>query len=129
MKRGIRSLFCLLGLLLLWCPLCAAEDERAFVDARDDMGYYVYTDSISYTSDHEATADIAVVKPANDCMFVYSTHFDWAAGTYQIINARVFRYDTKALLSESYTSLDARPYGDSSPMKSIVDYIYSHPQG
>lgn len=129
MRQYVRRLFLVLGLMLMLTSVCSAEENMCFVDARNDTGYYVDTDTISADSDHEYTANIAVIKADTNRMYVYQTHFDFNAMTYQILNAEVMAYDTKTVLGTSGTSLSVRHYGIASPMKSIVDYIYAFQHG
>ena len=77
----------------------------------------------------EGTKIIAVIKADTNRMFVYQTHFDFSAMTYQIMNTQVMAYDTKTVLGTSDTPLSIRHYGMASPMKSIVDYIYAFQHG
>ena len=117
---------CLLG------SVCFAVDlddrDLEFVDARDGTGYYVDVYSLNFTSDHEVTAAVAMVKARTNRMFLYTIHFDTAAATYQILDSEVMRYDTKELIGGSSQPLPASGYGISSPMRAIVDYIYSLPR-
>ena len=62
MRQYVRRLFLVLGLMLMLTSVCSAEENMCFVDARNDTGYYVDTDTISADSDHEYTANIAVIK-------------------------------------------------------------------
>jgi len=126
----MRKVFLMVGLVMLFgSSVCLAVDlgdaDLQFVDMRDDTGYYVDVNSIVYTNDHELTADVAMIKPLTNRMFLYGIHFDSTAATYQILNSKVMRYDTKEQISGSNQALPPSAYGDNSPMKNIVDYIYS----
>ena len=132
MIQRIQKILLLTGTTLwLLGSVCFAVDlddlDLEFVDARDGTGYYVDVDSLNFTSDHEVTACVAMVKSRTNRMFLYSIHFDTAAATYQIMNSRVMRYDTKEPIGGSDQPLPASGYGIASPMRAIVDYIYNQP--
>ena len=129
MRHYIRQLLLIFGCMLLMTPACMAEEDMRFVDARESTGYYVDADSVSVDSDHEYTADIAVVKADSNRRFVYKTHFDYNAMTYQILSSSVQTYDTKEVIGASDVPISARHYALGSPMKAIVDYIYAVQHG
>lgn len=111
--------------LLLLSPAAMAERARSFVDAENHTGYYVYTDSISWDSDHEVTADVVMIRADSNRMFVYQTRFDTDATSCQFMNSRVYRYDTQKLLMQSDTPLAPRVYTPSSPLQQVADYLVS----
>ena len=83
-------------LLFLASTVCFAEDEgRRFVDARGDTGYFVDVTTISIDSNHEYTADVAIIKAKENRLFSYRMHFDFAARTYQILRSATMTYDTR----------------------------------
>ncbi len=112
-----------LCLIVLLSPVCQAERSRSFVDAVDHTGYYVYTDSIEWSSDHEVVVDVAMIKADTNRMFVYHTRFDTAAAACQFLTSAVYSYDKKKLLLQSDTPLPARAYTPTSPLQNVVDYL------
>lgn len=117
-------------LLLLASSLCFAEDEgRRFVDARDGTGYFVDVTTISIDSNHEYTANVAIVKAKENRMFSYRMHFDFAARTYQILRSSTMTYDTREVSQRTTTPAPAAPYVTGSPMAAIVDYLYAWQRG
>jgi uncharacterized repeat protein (TIGR04076 family) len=131
MQHIIRPAVPIFLLLLLAMQTCFAEvgEDMRFVDARGNTGYYVNPSTISVDSDHEYTAQIAVVKAGRNREFLYYTHFDYAARTYQILNAAVCEYDTGKVLEKDDAATDPRGYSSFSAMQSIVDYIYALENG
>lgn len=129
MRQHIQRIVLLAGLLLMIASVCSADEGMRFVDARNATGYYVDTSSISVDSDHEYTAEVAVIKADTNRMFVYQTHFDFNAMTYQVLDSKVMAYDTKTVIGASSLPLSVRHYGLSSPMKSVVDFIYAYQHG
>lgn len=110
--------------LLLVATPCLAADFR-FVDASGYTGYYVDASSVSYENVAVCTAEVAVVKADRNRMFRYTMRFDRGYARYQILGSEVVRYDTKEVLSKSGAETAKHPYGVSSPMREIVDYIYN----
>lgn len=123
LHKPYRILITTICLLVLLSSVCLAERPRSFVDAVDHTGYYIYTDTIAWNSDHEVTADVAMIKANTNRMFVYRTKFDTAAATCQFLTSAVYRYDTKKLLMQSNEPLTVRPYTPTSPLKTVVDYL------
>lgn len=129
MLQRIKLFFLLCSLAVLFCSQdCQAAELNGcpltFIDSRGDTGYYIDSSSISYDTDTESTAVIAIIKVRTSRMFVYTAHFDAGAGTYQLLNSSIYDYDTKEELSTSDQYSPPRPYGAYSPMQEVVDYIY-----
>ena len=117
-------------LLFLASTVCFAEDEgRRFVDARGDTGYFVDVTTISIDSNHEYTADVAIIKAKENRLFSYRMHFDFAARTYQILRSATMTYDTREVSQSVKTPLPAAPYVPGSPIAAIVDYLYAWQRG
>ncbi len=117
-------------LLLLVSSLCFAEDEgRRFVDARGGTGYFVDVTTISIDSDHEYTANVAIIKAKENQLFSYRMHFDFAAHTYQILRSATMTYDTREVSQRVTTPGLPAPYVPGSPIAAIVDYLYAWQRG
>lgn len=117
-------------LLFLASTVCFAEDEgRRFVDARGATGYFVDVTTISVDSNHEYTADVAIIKAKENRLFSYRMHFDFAARTYQILRSATMTYDTREVLQSVTSAAPAAPYVPGSPIAAIVDYLYAWQRG
>ena len=117
-------------LLFLASTVCFAEDEgRRFVDARDGTGYFVDVTTVSIDSNHEYTADVAIIKAKENRLFSYRMHFDFAARTYQILRSATMTYDTREVSQSVKMPLPAAPYVPGSPIAAIVDYLYAWQRG
>ena len=107
-------------LLLLANSVCFAGDEgRRFVDVT----------TISIDSNHEYTADVAIIKAKENRLFSYRMHFDFAARTYQILRSATMTYDTREVSQSVKTPLPATQYVPGSPIAAIVDYLYAWQRG
>ena len=117
-------------LLVLASSMCFAEDEgRRFVDARGDTGYFVDVTTVSIDSDHEYTADVAIIKAKENRLFSYRMHLDFAARTYQILRSATMTYDTREVLRTVATAAPPALYVPGSPIAAIVDYLYAWQRG
>lgn len=122
---GIKKTAALLFLVLsLMSSVCLAEDMQ-FVDANGATGYYVDADSLTFESDTVVNARIAVKKAVTNRMFLYTMKFDAGARLYCILDSQVIQYDTKEVLESRVGPNVPMPYGDMSPMNTIVEYIFS----
>ena len=110
--------------LLLLAGTCSAADME-FVDAQGYTGYYVDASSVTYESTAVCNATIAVIKADRNRMFRYTMRFNRGVGQYRILSSEVLAYDTKTVLSQSGAEVYSHPYAGSSPMKTIVDFIYN----
>ncbi len=120
-----KKIICLLAVLLLGlCPLASAEDMR-FVDAEGFTGYYVDAETIYISPEGDISeAWVAVVKADRNRRYLYRMRFDSKKETYEIFNSEVQAYDTREVLERSDLWRAPRHYGISSPLHSIVSYIY-----
>ena len=110
--------------------MCFAEDEgRRFVDARGDTGYFVDVTTVSIDSDHEYTADVAIIKAKENRLFSYRMHLNFAARTYQILRSATMTYDTREVLRNVATAAPPALYVPGSPIAAIVDYLYAWQRG
>ena len=103
--------------------VCNAAEDMRFVDAEDDTGYYVDAASIVRVSDTERDAVVAVIKAAENRLYLYHTRFNRQSGTYRIFSAQVEVYDTKEVLRTTQGMDVPLVYTPASPMRSIVDFI------
>jgi hypothetical protein len=67
---------------------------------------------------------VAVVKANQNKRYLYRMRFDRGHETYEILSSEVQAYDTKEVLEKNNFGRMPRHYGISSPMNSIVNYIY-----
>ena len=131
MRKTIRAIYMAAALLLTMSAICLAEPDcladadLQFVDARGNTGYYADMNSRAFDNDHEVTAQIAVVRADDNHMFVYRTHFNRQAKTYQILSSIVLKYDTKEQLSASDVPMAVLRYADGSPMQNVAEYIFN----
>ena len=96
-----------------------------FVDAVGDTGYYVDANSVAYEAYSLVDARIAVKKAAANRMYVYAMQFNRLKHTYRIYASQVIQYDTKEILESKDTGDAAKFYGPTSPLNSIVDYLFN----
>ena len=99
------------------------------MDARGDTGYFVDVTTVSIDSNHEYTADVAIIKAKENRLFSYRMHFDFAARTYQILRSATMTYDTREVSQSVKTPTPAAPYVPGSPIAAIVDYLYAWQRG
>lgn len=123
--QKIVPVLCTVWLLLSSVCFAAATDMR-FVDAVDDVGYYVDVNSVNIISDDEAEAAVEIIIPIRNRLYIYKMHFNRAASTYQILTLAEFRYDTREKLYGSDQPLATKMYGAASPINSVVDFIYNN---
>ena len=124
MQRFTAGSFLLaIALFIACCGVCEAAEDMRFVDAEDDTGYYVDAASIARVSDTEFDAVVAVIKVAENRLYLYHMRFNHQAGTYRIFDARVEVYDTKEILRTMQGMDTPQVYTPASPMRGIVDFI------
>ena len=125
----------LLLLLFALSSACLAAEDMQFVDADGATGYYVDVNSIAYSTVSEGenenavsyevvNARVAVIKANINRRFVYLMQFNKSKGTYQIMASKVQAYDTKEIVETRDVPNPALPYSETSPMHTIVDFIY-----
>lgn len=115
-------------LMLAFSSVCLAE-HMSFVDSEGATGYYVDVDSIvvmpaGATSENICDATTAVVKVRENRRYLYKMQFDRGLNKYRIFETTVQVYDTKKVLENRWNPTGWQPYGLSSPMHAIVEYIY-----
>ena len=120
--------------LLALSAACSAEDMH-FVDADGATGYYVDADTIviapagAVMKDgspdwHISDASVAVVKAHENRRYIYKAQFDCEHKKYRIFETIVQAYDTKDVLQDEWRPTAWLAYGASSPMRTMVDFIY-----
>lgn len=124
-----------LALLLVMSPFCLAGENIQFVDANGATGYYVDVNTISYETETEGehssevvNARVFVVKARQNRRFIYDIRFNREKTTYQILSSVVQTYDTKEVVESHPGMAPPAPYGLTSPMHTIVDFIYAQPR-
>ena len=129
----------LLLLLAALNSVCLAAEDMQFVDADGATGYYVDVDSIAYGTVSEGenesavsyevvNARVAVIKANMNRRFVYLMQFNKSKGFYQILASKVQKYDTKEVVETRDNPTPPLPYSETSPMHTIVDFIYEQPR-
>ena len=137
--KAKRILPLLLLLLFALSSACLAAEDMQFVDADGATGYYVDVNSIAYSTVSEGenenavsyevvNARVAVIKANINRRFVYLMQFNKSKGTYQIMASKVQAYDTKEIVETRDVPNPALPYSETSPMHTIVDFIYEQPR-
>lgn len=138
MKLG-RILPLFLGVWLLASTTVFAENMQ-FVDAVGPTGYYVDVDSISYSTTTEmqpnnakktyelVQAQVAVIKARTNRRYIYQMQFNKEKMVYRILSATVQAYDTKNILERIEEVSPELPFVASSPMQTVVDFIYEQPR-
>ena len=122
----LKKIICLMALLAACqCPPAFAEDMR-FVDADGATGYYVDVSTISIggPENNISEAGVAVVKANQNRRYLYRMRFDRGLETYEVLSSEVQAYDTRKVLEKNSFGRLPQRYGLSSPMHSIVAYIY-----
>jgi len=124
MKRILPLVF---AAMMVFSSVAMAAEDMRFVDANGATGYYVDVATISFKDTNVVDADIAVIKAKENRRFIYAVEFDREKSTYQISRSTVQAYDTKETIETSTETGGPQPYGASSPMKSMVDFIFQFP--
>ena len=138
MKLG-RILPLLLG-LLFWGSTSVFAENMQFVDAVGPTGDYVDVDSLSYSTVSEWQPDnttkeyelvqarVAVIKARTNRRYIYLMQFNRDKRVYHILASKVQAYDTKQTLEESGDQHLDLPFVETSPMQTVVDFIYEQPR-
>lgn len=125
----------LLGFMLFGSASVFAENMQ-FVDAQGPTGYYVDVDSLSFSQVTEmqpnntkktyelAQAKVAVIKARTNRRYIYQMQFNKEKMVYRILSSKVQAYDTKEILEETEEKSPELPFVKTSPMQTVVDFIY-----
>lgn len=130
----------LCGLWLMAMSTAFAMENMEFVDAMGPTGYYVDTSSITYDKTVELQPDntkktyelvrarVAVIKARTNRCYTYFMEFNKEKMVYRILSCKVQAYDTKALIEENEDVSPELPFVETSPMQTVVDFIYEQPR-
>lgn len=126
--------------LLFWGSTSAFAENMQFVDAVGPTGYYVDVDSLSYSTVTEmqpnnakktyelVQAKVAVIKARTNRRYIYQMQFNKEKMVYRILSSQVQAYDTKDILEQTEEKSPELPFVETSPMQSVVDFIYEQPR-
>lgn len=129
-----RKVMALLAMLMLCLSSLASAEDMQFVDAEGFSGYYVDISSIvigpqggvpeGVSPEDIVDARVVVVKADKNRRYLYQMRFDRTKETYEIFSSEVQVYDTREVLERNTKGRKPAHYGISSPLHSIVAYIY-----
>lgn len=126
--------------LLFWGSSSVFAENMQFVDAVGPTGYYVDVDSIAYSTATEmqpnnakktyelVQAQVAVIKARTNRRYIYKMQFNKEKMVYRILSSKVQAYDTKEFLEQTEEKTPELPFVASSPMQTVVDFIYEQPR-
>ena len=105
----------------------AKRVDRRFVDSIDHTGYYIDINSIDYAGGDKLAADIYIVKPQFNVMFMYTTEFDLTDKSYQFVYTKIYKYDTRELTSQSNIAAPKVGYsrivaGNNNIMENVLNF-------
>jgi hypothetical protein len=118
----------------------AFAENMQFVDAVGPTGYYVDVDSISYSTTTEmqpnnakktydlVQAQVAVIKARTNRRYIYQMQFNKEKMVYRILSSKVQVYDSKQFVEQTEEATPELPFVASSPMQTVVDFIYEQPR-
>lgn len=101
---------------------CSAEDLK-FIDAREDTGYYIDTETIQIKNDSVVGVNLVVIKIDTNQMEVTDLEINHAAKLYTIKSTKTFSYSDRTEISADYKTRPPRGYSDKSLMSEIVTII------
>ena len=127
MSRKITLQIILACVVMLLATTASAQEDMRFVDSDGNTGYYVDVNSITYEDYYLVDARVAVKKAQDNRMYVYAMQFNRLQRTYRLYASKVIRYDTKEVLESKDTGDGDKYYSVTSPMNSIVEYLFSMP--
>ena len=126
--------------LLLWGSVSVFAEDMQFVDAIGPTGYYVDVDYIGYTQTVEMLPDnqqkqyelvqarVAVIKARTNRRYIYWMQFNREKLVYRILSSKVQVYDTKEVVEENNIPTPEFPFVETSPMQTVVNFIYEQPR-
>lgn len=126
--------------LLLWGSVSVFAEDMQFVDAIGPTGYYVDVDSIGYTQTVKMLPDnqqkqyelvqarVAVIKARTNRRYIYWMQFNREKLVYRILSSKVQVYDTKEIVEENNIPTPEFPFVETSPMQTVVNFIYEQPR-
>ena len=126
--------------LLLWGSVSVFAEDMQFVNAIGPTGYYVDVDYIGYTQTVEMLPDnqqkqyelvqarVAVIKARTNRRYIYWMQFNREKLVYRILSSKVQVYDTKEVVEENNIPTPEFPFVETSPMQTVVNFIYEQPR-
>ena len=124
----------------LFTAATAFAENMQFVDAIGPTGYYVDVDSLAFSTVEEVQPDktkksyemvqarVAVIKARTNRRYLYLMQFNKDKMLYKILSSKVQAYDSKEFLEQSSEVTPELPFVASSPMQTVVDFIYEQPR-
>lgn len=101
---------------------CFAEDLR-FIDAKDDIGYYVDASTIRVESDSVFFADLVIIRASINQMEVINLRINHWQRTYAIQSVRTLSYDGRTELKVDNNPRRAASYNDRSLIGDVVHFV------
>ncbi len=124
----------------LFTAATAFAENMQFVDAVGATGYYVDVDSLSFSQTTEVQPDktkknyeivqarVAVIKARTNRRYIYLMQFNKEKMVYRILSSKVQIYDSKQFVEQTDEVSPELPFVASSPMQTVVDFIYEQPR-
>ncbi|MBR6012768.1 MAG: hypothetical protein IK062_03170 [Selenomonadaceae bacterium] len=126
MKKKIFKTFStmLAGMAFIFFGLnfCSAEDLR-FIDARENLGYYVDADSVKIKDDKTFNVNLVVIRADINQMELTDVEINHAEKVYTIKSTKTLSYSDRTEISADYKSRTPHSYSDKSLMSEIVIMI------
>lgn len=101
---------------------CFAEDLR-FIDAKDDIGYYVDASTIRIESDSVFFADLVIIRASINQMEVINLRINHWERTYAVQSVRTLSYDGRTELRVDNNPRRAASYNDRSLIGDVVHFV------
>ncbi|MBQ7475980.1 MAG: hypothetical protein IJT06_01130 [Selenomonadaceae bacterium] len=101
---------------------CFAEDLR-FIDAKDDIGYYVDASTIRIESDSVFFADLVIIRASINQMEVINLRINHWERTYAVQSVRTLSYDGRTELKVDNNPRRAASYNDRSLIGDVVHFV------
>ena len=124
----------------LFTTATAFAENMQFVDAVGATGYYVDVDSLSFSQTTEVQPDntkksyeivqarVAVIKARTNRRYIYLMQFNKDKMRYRILSSKVQIYDSKQFVEQTDEVSPELPFVASSPMQTVLDFIYEQPR-
>lgn len=124
----------------LFTAATAFAENMQFVDAVGATGYYVDVDSLSFSQTTEVQPDntkksyeivqarVAVIKARTNRRYIYLMQFNKDKMRYRILSSKVQIYDSKQFVEQTDEVSPELPFVASSPMQTVLDFIYEQPR-
>lgn len=101
---------------------CYAEDLK-FIDARDNLGYYIDSDSVQIKNSDIFSVNFIVINADSNIMELTDLELNHTQKLYTIKSVRTLSYSDRTEISSDYKSRPPRSYSDKSLMAEIVNII------